>query len=618
MARSRFVILCTLVVAAALGAFAFLKKDDHTDYLVRPLADLREATPPFESRHRNTVNAVHVGSDQCVDCHKPQNESFSATAHARSLQRIRVEEEPHDAELVHALSGRTYRIDREGDRMWHRELFVDGNSAKVAAAEHPVAWRIGSGNHSRSYLIDIEGYLFESPLTWYSSKGMWGMSPGFDHPNHEGFARAAHDGCVECHSGHIESTGNSTHRLNFIEASIGCENCHGPGSIHVKERTAELPVKAEFDDTIVNPRKISRARNEDICARCHLRGAGWAFVRGRNLSDFRPGLPLSDYRVDFVRKQSSERMEVVGHFEQMHASRCYTQSETLTCTTCHNPHQSPAASEKVEYYRRACIQCHDTASSTCAVPESQRRIQSPEDDCASCHMPKSETEIPHFTFTHHRISIKHSPPEIQAKRTVQSVELVPFGDVSRLTPLDLQRCLGVALARPEKNMGPLALEQALKSLKEVERQGMRDADVLGGLAYAYWAQEDPRCLKFAEQALNSKDCDAESRIDLLIVLGDTQLRLGAFSKAEKAFAELTRIRPRYSDWQMLGVCLSLQNRHSDAIAAFEKAVELQPGSIDVHSLLADELQKIGNRELSVQHRNIAARLEQIRQQVRPH
>ena len=612
MARSRSFILSTIALTVALGVFVLLSWREPTDYTAEPRGNLQEPTPPFESPHRNTANAVHVGSGQCFDCHKTQSESFSVTSHARSLQRVRIEEEPQDADFLHPPSGRSYKIDREGDRLWHRERFLDNNSEQIAATEHPIAWRIGSGHHSRSYLIDLDGYLFESPLTWYASREAWGMSPGFDHPHHEGFSRAAHDGCVQCHSGQIESTGKSTHRLNFIEASIGCENCHGPGSLHVKERTAELPVKAEFDDTIVNPRKISRARNEDICARCHLRGAGWAFVRGRDLSDFRPGLPLADYRVDFVRKQSSEQMEVVGHFEQMHTSRCYTQSETLTCTTCHNPHQSPAASEKVEYYRRACIQCHGTASSTCAVPESKRRIQSPDDNCASCHMPKSETEIPHFTFTHHRISIKHAAAETQAKPTVQSVELVPFGDVSRLTPLDLQRCMGLALARPEKNMGPLALEQALKSLKEVERQGMRDADVLGGLAYAYWAQEDPRSLKFAEQALNAKDCDAETRIDLLIVLGDTQLRLGAFSEAEKAFEELTRIRPRYSDWQMLGVCRSLQNRPSDAIEAFQKAIDLQPGSIDVHSLLADELKKTGSLELSAQHRDIAQRLEQLR------
>jgi predicted CXXCH cytochrome family protein len=611
MAQSRIVILC-IICLLGWGAFAVWINSSKTVPLTPSIVALPEPTTAYPSRHRNTAGAERIGSDRCIDCHKPQGESFSATAHARSLQRIRIEEEPPDGEFVHAASGRKYRIDRDGDRLWHRELYLDSISEQIAAAEHPVTWRIGSGHHSRSYLIDMDGYLFESPLTWYSSSEAWGMSPGFDHPNHEGFSRAAHDGCVECHSGQIESTGNSTHQLNMIEPSIGCENCHGPGSIHVKERTAELAFDAEYDDTIVNPRKISRARNEDICARCHLRGAGWAFVRGRDLSEFRPGLPLSDYRVDFVRKQSSEQMEVVGHFEQMHASRCYTQSESLTCTTCHNPHESPAASAKVEYYRRACIQCHDTDSSACAVPESKRRMQSPEDDCASCHMPKSETEIPHFTFTHHRISIEHAPPQPQRKQDIQSVELIPFGDVSRLAPLDLQRCLGVALARPEKNMGPLALEQALKNLQEVERHGMRDAEVLGGLAYVYWAQDNPNCLKYAEQALEAQDCDAETRIDLLIVLGDMQLRQGAFSKAEQAFEELTQIRPRYTDWQMLGVCRSLQNRPSEAIAAFQKAIELQPGSIDVHSLLADELEKIGSLELSVQQRKIAARLEQVR------
>lgn len=612
MARSQFVILCTFafVIAIVLGAFAFRNKNEPTDYSARPLGKLQEATPPFESRHRNTANAVHVGSGQCVDCHKPQSESFSATPHARSLQRIQIEEEPQDAEFLHALSGRTYKIDREGENLWHRELFIDGNPAKPVSAEHPLAWRIGSGNHSRSYLIEIDGHLFESPLTWYASRKAWGMSPGFDHANHEGFARPVNDGCIRCHSGQIESAGDGSHHLRMIEASIGCENCHGPGSMHVTDRTAKLAVDAEYDDTIVNPRKISRTLNEDICARCHLRGAAWAFVRGRDVSDFRPGLPLSDYRIDFVRKQSAGQMEVVGHFEQMHASRCYTQTDSLTCTSCHNPHQSPAASEKVEYYRRACLQCHENDSPECSILESERRLKSPEDDCAGCHMPKSETEIPHLTFTHHRIGIHDD--SVQQKTAPQDLELVPFGDVSRLSPSDLQRCLGVALARPEKNLGPLALEQAMKNLTEVESLGMQDAQVLSSLAYAYWTQGNPQALKYAEQSLNANDLDKDTRTNALIVLGDMRLQQGSFSKAEAAFQELTKLRSRFTDWQMLGVCRSLQNRSADAIVAFQKAIEMQPGSIDVHSLLADELQKIGSLELSAQHRNIATRLEQLR------
>ncbi|MEQ9409985.1 MAG: multiheme c-type cytochrome [Fuerstiella sp.] len=574
---------------------------------------LPEPTAAFTSAHRNTVEATRVGTARCTECHRSEAETFGATAHAHSLARVQIQDEPPDGQFLHAASAATYRIKRRDDQLWHQELFLDGRSNRIAAIEHALAWRIGSGHHSRSYLIEVDGYFFESPVTWYASKNAWAMSPGFDNPQQEGFARAAHDGCVQCHCGRVESAGDSDHRLRIMEPSIGCENCHGPGSLHVRERSAGAAVTADFDDTIVNPRKLSRSLNESVCARCHLRAAGWAIVRGRGLSEFRPGLPLSDFRVDFVQKQGSEAMEVVGHFEQMHASRCYSQTESLTCTTCHNPHHAPDPQDKVSHYRNICLSCHDDASSDCGLPEPQRLLQSETDNCVTCHMPASETDIPHFTFTHHRIGIDH---ERQAPGS-RSADLIPFGDVSRLTPLDLQRCLGLALERALRQFEPaareVAYELALRNLTQVYRQGMRDAQVQGGLAYLYWMRGDPKSLEFAREALRSPDCSAETRIHSLIVLGDMNLRRGEFGMAADAFEQLTKVRLRFTDWQMLGVCRSLQNRSSDALTAFRKALKLQPGSIDINALLADELRKAGQSELSARHQDIVARLREARQ-----
>ena len=54
-----------------------------------------------------------------------------------------------------------------------------------------------------------------------------------------------------------------------MEMAIGCERCHGPGELHVKERKAKLPIRGSLDDSIVNLRHLSRERQEDICAQCH-------------------------------------------------------------------------------------------------------------------------------------------------------------------------------------------------------------------------------------------------------------------------------------------------------------------------------------------------------------
>ena len=48
---------------------------------------------------------------------------------------------------------------------------------------------IGSGHHSRSYIVEDDGFLVESPVTWYSSIEKWAMSPGYDRRFHMGFER---------------------------------------------------------------------------------------------------------------------------------------------------------------------------------------------------------------------------------------------------------------------------------------------------------------------------------------------------------------------------------------------------------------------------------------------
>lgn len=563
------------------------------------------------SQYRNAFASEFSGSASCQECHVAEARSFHATPHSHSLERVQPEDEPPDAEFVHAVSQRAYRVFRRDGELWHREFSSD-HQGEISLGEFPVPWRIGSGHHSRSYLIDVDGYLFESPVTWYSATNSWGVSPGYDFRDHEGFSRAAHEGCIKCHASRVESVDNSTHRLKLIEPSIGCESCHGPGTLHVQERTSEVSVAGAFDDTIVHPGKLSRELNESICARCHLRGAGWSNVRGRSSDDFRPGLLMTDFRVDFAPQNSTGEMKVVGHFEQMHASRCYIESDTLTCTTCHNPHASPSAGTKAEYYRQKCLECHEPKTNGCGLPEPERLVKSPTDNCVICHMPESGTDIPHFSFTHHRIGIRHTR-QVNDQQEETLSALVPIGDVSRLSPLDLERCLGRAWLRYGDSLKTrarfAAFDEAARRLHRVYQAGMQDAGVSGGLAYLHWIKREPRCIDFAEQALSSPECAPEIRSDSLIVLSDMHFELGNIPAAETAFDELTKLRLRYTDWQMLGICRARLGKIDEAILAFQTAVKLKPGSVELHLLLSTALDTAGQKSLAEAHRKTAMRLD---------
>src|SRR5205814_5526813 len=119
----------------------------------------------------------------------------------------------------------------------------------------------------------------------------------------------------------------------------------GPGSLHVERHRDRQPGKGEReqDFTIVNPRHLSRELAESVCQQCHLRPTAAVVARGRDWSEFRPGLPLQDFLHTFQSEAENAQMTVVGHVEQLHLSKCYQGSTTLTCVSCHDPHGEPNA-----------------------------------------------------------------------------------------------------------------------------------------------------------------------------------------------------------------------------------------------------------------------------------
>jgi predicted CXXCH cytochrome family protein len=238
--------------------------------------------------------------------------------------------------------------------------------------DRPLAYLVGSGRFTRTYLVQSDGFFTESPLTWYASLNSWSMSPGYDQADHPSFQREINADCLFCHAGRTEAAGEATGRLKISELAIGCERCHGPGSLHVERHKNQAATGlAEGDDSIANPRRLSRELSEAVCHQCHLESAASVTVRGRQRDDFRPGLRWTDFCVNYAYEQSAGKMTVTGHVEQLHRSRCYLADSTLTCITCHDPHQSPTPAEKVAYFRAACLRCHGDGSCRLATAEQE-------------------------------------------------------------------------------------------------------------------------------------------------------------------------------------------------------------------------------------------------------
>ena len=350
--------------------------------------------------------------------------------------------------------GVQYTIERRDGRTFHKATRRDAAGSVLAEIEAEVRFALGSGTRGTAFLIERDGFLFQSPITWFAQKGRWDISPGYGEVNpRPNFERPIEPECLFCHTNQLRPVAGTLNRYEppiFEGHAIGCERCHGPGALHVKRGG----LSTEPDLTIVNPANLAPALRESVCQQCHLQG-WFRFPRaGRDCFDFRPGLPLHRFLAVFVRKNGNQgKFEVVGQVEQMESSRCFRASQgQLGCISCHDPHRLPAPSIKAAYYRERCLECHEKKG--CALPLAERQARGRGEDCIACHMPRSAvTNIAHTAATDHRIH-RGAPgagpvPEDPRDAPGMPGEVVPqeyhWGLMTEEERRDAARDLGVAL-----------------------------------------------------------------------------------------------------------------------------------------------------------------------------
>jgi tetratricopeptide (TPR) repeat protein len=326
---------------------------------------------------------------------------------------------PAEANLIsgdftHEKSGVRYRIYNENGRVW---LSFARRGAAAVSGKRQLLFYIGSGRRGRSYLFATDGFLFESPVNWYADGHVWDMTPAYQDVKEIPLNLPASPSCLQCHvSGMrppVKGTENRYREPIFAYNGVACERCHGPGSAHVN------------GGSIINPAKLSPARRDSICMECHLEGNVAIERTGRHAYDFRPGELLSDYVRHYLLASAPQKsLGAVTQVEALSQSGCKRKSgEAMSCTSCHNPHASPSAEERVFYYRGKCLACHGEAFGA--------KHHSEQADCTRCHMPASlSTDIAHTQVTDHRILRRSDTAALQplsdANTRSSSPRLVPF------------------------------------------------------------------------------------------------------------------------------------------------------------------------------------------------
>lgn len=300
-----------------------------------------------------------------------------------------------------------------------------------------VNYIIGSGQHTNSHIQSVNGYLNQMPMTFYTQKKQWDLPPGFEDGHNSRFMRKIGLECMSCHNSYPDFVLGSENKYNAVEKGIGCERCHGPGSIHVNQRQtgSRIDTSKYIDYSIVNPAKLSIDRQFDICQRCHLQG-NTILKDGKSFYDFKPGMVLSNYMTVFLPKYKNADDEFImaSHADRLKQSKCFIKSmekatspskgevqklkpykDAMTCITCHNPHVSVKETNK-NVFNDACLKCHmeqktgdvrhETEEATASITKifCSKNGVTKISNCVSCHMPNSGSiDIPHVTVHDHYI-----------------------------------------------------------------------------------------------------------------------------------------------------------------------------------------------------------------------
>ena len=370
----------------------------------------------------NTSDTVkYVGIEPCKKCHYDVYKSFIETGMGQSFAHASMKKSKghfeHIAPLYDKYSDYYYQPFWRDTVMLLKEYRLKGKDTVFRRIE-PVSYIIGSGHHTNSHMMDINGYVYQMPFTFYVQKEELDMPPGFEHGYNSRFTREIGIECMSCHNSYPGFVKGSVNKYTSIPEGINCERCHGPGSLHVAQKLLGkvVDIKHDTDFTIVNPRKLPFELQIDVCQRCHLQGDA-VLKPGKTFLDFHPGTKLSDVMDIFMPTYENDEKGflMAAHAQRMKKSQCFLQSnkksartDPMNCLSCHNPHISVKVTRQQVFIDK-CLSCHKDAHG-CKAPEKERAAK--KDNCITCHMPRSSSvDIPHVTITDHDIRIVKEKPK---------------------------------------------------------------------------------------------------------------------------------------------------------------------------------------------------------------
>ena len=626
--------LVVLFAMAGLGITCAMlvwiqSKDEATPLSAKPQASTEpiEPKPAAEPQELSTVATTEsvgasgvdsiststdgfVGTSQCVECHQELTDSYRKHPMYWGSTRLVSNDRDRPASTESPVQGKKRVLAAEvtDSKIVHRESMYDAEGELIYEDPNELKYVVGSGRRGKAYIVEKDGVLCLSPLNWFARNKNWELNPGYTADDPRRFDRRANTICLQCHSGTLNPVSHGSEFLEqepFQEMEIGCEKCHGPGREHIafhKEPIAGASSPAIARDPIVNPSGLDRFRKDSVCYQCHLQPASARILRpGRSHLDFRPGMRLDDIWIVMNSGSTIDnegRTESVRQVQQMTESKCYIKSPDMSCTSCHDPHRIPEESQRVDFFRQRCLECH-TNNSPCSASTNERAQVS--DSCMDCHMPKLDLVLSsHAAQTDHRV-IRQKSADPATNNIVRRDFF--FEETEQLADLEKRRATAITQVR--KGPPTNELVEELKFLRTKFPEDGFLALALGGASVSrrdYATAVD--CLQQAAVYPQTEELALEMLTQVSYFAKD-------WTRALQSFDMLLKVNPyRAQTLAIKADTLFRTGQTSQAIETAKESLKRNPSMIEVHQWLRDTYQKIGRTEEYEAERKLVERMMQ--------